>query len=148
MSLRRSRLILHWNEKIPNKSIFQTIFQKLAYVKILHQLVCHLYSLVPIAVADHKPARQIIALQSWFRRNRHFAFCLYIKGDVALYLHGYSTLACDIVFVTLLPIGRSRVIKKFSSWCPSKKNLKTYSNATCDATVTHDESAVGLVEIK
>ena len=27
-------------------------------------------------------------------------------------------------------------------------NLKTYSYATCDVTVTHDESAVGLVEMK
>jgi len=27
-------------------------------------------------------------------------------------------------------------------------NLQTYSYATCDVTVTHDESAVGLVEMK
>jgi len=61
-------------------------------------LVGHVYSLVPVAVADHRLAQQIIAWQSWFRRNRHFAFCLCIKGDGALYLHmWYSTLACDIV---------------------------------------------------
>jgi len=62
-------------------------------------LVGHVYSLVPIAVADHRLARQIIAWQSWFRRNRDFAFCLCIKGDGALYLHmRYSTLACDTTF--------------------------------------------------
>jgi len=78
-------------------------------------LVGLVYSLVPIAVADHRLAWQIIAWQSWFRRNRHFAFCLCIKGDGALYLHvWYSTLAYDIVFVTLLPTGRSRVVKKSS----------------------------------
>jgi len=26
--------------------------------------------------------------------------------------------------------------------------LKTYQHATCDVTVTHDESAVGLAEMK
>jgi len=50
-------------------------------------LVGHVYSLVPVAVADHGLARQIIAWQSRFRRYRHFAFCLCIKGDGALYLH-------------------------------------------------------------
>jgi len=80
--------------------------------------------LEPIAVADHRLARQIIAWQSWFRRNRHFAFCLCFKGDGALYLHRWdSTLACGIVFVALLSTGRSWVIKKFSSWSQSKTNL-------------------------
>ena len=41
----------------------------------------------------------IIAWQSWFRQNRHFALCLCIKGDGTLYLHmRYSSLAyciCD-----------------------------------------------------
>jgi len=85
------------------------------HIEIIHQLVGHVYSLVPTAVAQHRLARQIIAWQSWFRHNRCFAFCLCIQG--ALYLHmWYSTLAWDLVFVTLLPTGRSRVIKKFSSW--------------------------------
>jgi len=101
-------------------------------------LVSHVYSLVPIAVADHRLARQIIAWQSWFRRNRNFSFCLCIKGDGALYLHmWYSTLACDIVFVTLLPTGRSWVIKKFSSWSqlktswpPMKQTILGYTSHT------------------
>jgi len=79
-------------------------------------LVGHVYSLVPIAVADHRLARQTIACHSWCRHNRRFAFSLCIKGDGALYLYmWYSTLAYDIVFVALLPTGRSRVINKFSS---------------------------------
>jgi len=79
------------------------------------------YSLEPIAVADHRLAQQIIAWQSWFRRNRHFVFCNCIKGDGALYLHmWYSTLAYDIVFGTFLPTGRSRVIQKSSSRSQSK----------------------------
>jgi len=91
------------------------------YIKIIHQLVSHVYSLVPTAVADNRLARQIIRWQSWFRRNRHFAFCMCIKGDAALYLHmWYSTLACDIVFVALLLTSRARVIKTFSSWSQSK----------------------------
>jgi len=50
----RSRLILHWIDKIPKKNIFQSIFQKV--LKIIHQLVGHVYSLMPIAVA----------VQSWW----------------------------------------------------------------------------------
>jgi len=62
----------------------------------------------PIAVADHRLARQIIAWQSWFRRNRHFAFDLCIKG--ALYLHMWClTLVYDIVFVTLLPTSYQEI---------------------------------------
>jgi len=84
------------------------------YIKIIHQLVGHVYSLVPIAVADGRLLRDN-------SQTRHFAFWLCIKGDGALYLHmWYSTLVCDIVFVTLWPTGRSRVIKKFSSWSQSK----------------------------
>jgi len=55
-------------------------------------LVGHVYSLVPLQMADHRLARQmrrrycfllflcfsIIAWQSWFRRNWYFAFCLCI----------------------------------------------------------------------
>jgi len=33
-------------------------------------LVGHVYSLVPLAMADHRPAWQIIVWQSCFRRNR------------------------------------------------------------------------------
>jgi len=52
VSLGRSRLILHWIDKIPKKNIFQTIFYKVAYIKIVHQLAGQVYSLVPIAVVE------------------------------------------------------------------------------------------------
>ena len=119
--------------------LIRTFFKQysIKYIKIIHQLVGHVNFLVPIAVADHRLARQIIAWQSWFRHNRHIAFCLCIKGDGALNLHmWYLTLACDIVFVTLLPTGRSRVIKKFSSWCPSKTSWPPMKQTTLPYT-TH-----------
>jgi len=59
-------------------------------------LVGHEYSLVPIAVADHRLAHRL--LRDNHDLGRHFAFCLCIKGDGALYLHiWYFTLAYDIV---------------------------------------------------
>jgi len=60
VSLGRSRLILHWIDKIPKKrTFFNKYFRK--YIKSIHQLVGLVYSLVPIAVADHRLAWQIIA---------------------------------------------------------------------------------------
>jgi len=50
-------------------------------------LVGHVYSLVPIAVVYHRLSRQIVAWQLWFRRNKHFAFCLCIKGVVHCICH-------------------------------------------------------------
>ena len=104
--------------------IKRTLFNQYSrnYIKIIHQLIGHVHSLVPLVMADHRLAWQIIAWQSWFRRNRHFAFCLCIKGDGAtVFAHVIlNFLAHDIVFVTLLPTGRSRVIKKFSGRSQSK----------------------------
>ena len=123
MSLGRSPLILHWIDKIPKKNIFQWIFQKVHknYPSVGWSRI-FLYSLVPIVVADHRLATQIIVWQSWFRCNRLFAlFCPCIKDDGALYLHmWYSTLAYDGVFVTLLLTGRSRVINISSLVDPSR----------------------------
>jgi len=79
-------------------------------------LIGHVYSLVHLVMADHRLARQmlqryciairfsIIVWHSWFRCNRHFAFCLCITqamvhSDSALHVQTwYSTLAfciCD-----------------------------------------------------
>ena len=44
---------------IPQKNTFQSIFDKVGYIRIIHQLVGHVYSLVPLAMADHRLARQI-----------------------------------------------------------------------------------------
>jgi len=46
---------LNWQDI--QKNIFQLIFQKVH--KIIHQLVGHIYSLVPLAMADHRLARQM-----------------------------------------------------------------------------------------
>jgi len=98
--------------------------------------IYHVYSSVPIAVADHRLARQIMACQSWFKRNRNFAFGLCIKG--ALYLHmWYSTLAYNIAFVTSLPTGRSRVTKKSSSRSQSKTNWHLWNRLLLLAYTTH-----------
>ena len=78
-------------------------------MNIIHHLLGHVYSLVPIAVADQKLARQIIAWQSWFRRNRYFAFCLCIKGDGALYLHICDTQRWHVILYMWLdyrPVDR------------------------------------------
>jgi len=85
VSLGRSRLILHWIDKIPKKNIFQSKLQK-SHKKYPSFGWSRIF-LVPIAVPDHRLARQIIAWRSWFRRDRHFSFCLCMKGDGALYLH-------------------------------------------------------------
>jgi len=79
----------------------------------------------------------IIAWQSWFRRNihLHFAFCASLTKAM---VHCRSICTCDtqlwhFVFVTLLPTGRSRVIKKFSSrsqsktsWAPMKQTISQH----------------------
>jgi len=49
-------------------------------------VLVHVHSLVPLVMADHRLALRcregiviffsIIAWQSWFRCNRHFAFCV------------------------------------------------------------------------
>jgi len=53
------RVCFEWEPKI---TFFKEYSRK--YIKIIHQLVDHVYSLVPIAMADHRLARQIIACQS------------------------------------------------------------------------------------
>jgi len=59
VSLGRLHLILHWIDKLPKKNIFQSIFQKVAYIQIIHQLVGHVYSLVPLVMVDRRLARQM-----------------------------------------------------------------------------------------
>jgi len=109
----------------------RTLFNQYSrkYIKITHRLVGHLYTYILwcllrwLATGSRGRCREgvvicfpVIAWQSWFRRNRHFAFyqCITYQGDGTLYLHvRCPTLAfctCDSITT-----GRSRVITKFSS---------------------------------
>ena len=103
------------------------------YIKIIHQLVGHVYSLVHLAMADHRQAKQIregviicfpiVTWQLWFRRNRHFAFysiCESLTLAMVLCICTCDTQLWHFVLVTLLPTGRSRVSNKFPSWSQSK----------------------------
>jgi len=58
MLLGQWRPILHWIIYLKG-TIFNQYSRK--YMKSIHQLIGHVYSLVPIAVADHRLVRQIIA---------------------------------------------------------------------------------------
>ena len=131
VSLGRSRLVLHWMDKILTRTFFNQYSTK--YIKMIHQLVGHVYSLVSLVMADRRLAGQMpcrccnmffyYCVESWFRRNRHFAFCLCITywGDGTLdCICTCDTQLWHFAFVATLPTGRSRVIKKFSSRSQSK----------------------------
>jgi len=135
---------IHFFESIVfEKAFFQSIFQKVGYIKLsmnwlaVYILWCLLQWLTrgylsrcheSIAICFY-----IIAWQSWFRRNRHFAFCLCITyyGDVSLCLHmWYSTLAfCIFDFITYLSIASyqeinlSIAVENKLSWSPIKSTI-------------------------
>jgi len=83
-------------------------------------LVGHVHSVVPTAVADHMLARQIIAWQSWFRRNRPCLLSVHQRTWYTVCICTCDTQLWHFVFVPMLPTGRSRAIKKFSCWSQSK----------------------------
>ena len=101
--------------------------------KIIHQLVGHVYSLVPRAMADHRLAWQMpwrcCCLDLLLLRDNHdlgitdfsLYLCITYWGGGTLYLH---VRCATLVLVTLILTGRSQVVKKFSSrrqvghpWC-------------------------------
>jgi len=109
----------------------RTLFNQYSrkYTKIIHRWVGHVYSLVPFAMADHRLARQMP------QRSCNVFLLLRDSHDVGvtdilpavhhLRMRWYTICTCDtqlrhFALVALLPTGRSRVMKKFSSRSQSK----------------------------
>jgi len=86
-------------------------------------LVGHVYSLVPIAVADNRLAWQIIACYHDSGVIDALPSVCASKAMVHCICTCHTqTLVYGIVFVALLPTGRSQDIKKSSSRSQSKTN--------------------------
>jgi len=82
----------------------------------------------------------LFLLYATFFCDSFWLVCVHIFSFVFTYFIGWWV---EVEFITF-----SSLIKKGSGYryACGPWNLKTYSYATCDLTVTHDESALGLVE--
>ena len=113
------------------KYLKSTLFNQYSteYIKIIHQLVDQVYSLVPLAMANHRLARQMprswiifsyYCLTIMIQAYRHFTFSASLTKAMVHCIYTCDTQLWHFLRVALLPTGRLRVSKNFSSRFQSK----------------------------
>jgi len=130
VSVGRSRLILHWIDKIPKKNTFQSIFQKVHKNCPSIRWSCISFG----ASCDGWPyASTTDAAKMWYYVflslrdnhdsgvNRHFACCASLTNAMVHCICTREHQLGNFVFVILLLTGRSRV----SKWIPVEDKLAT-----------------------